>query len=91
MVVGYLREDAESLTVLDKLAQLERARAIPDAEQWQELREVRNQLAHDYQDDVETAASYLNELFETSATLLTYHTQAYRFVRERILPDNRTR
>lgn len=39
------------------------------------LREVRNQRAHGYQDDVETAASYLNELFETSATLLTYHTQ----------------
>ncbi len=87
-IVGYLREDAESLTVLDRLAHLERAQVISNAERWQELRELRNQLAHDYQNDGETAAGYLNELYETSATLLTYHTQANQFVRERILPDN---
>lgn len=85
VIVGYLREDAESLTVFDRLAQLERAQVIADAEQWQEFRELRNQLAHDYEDDAETAAGYLNDLYETSAVLLSYYTQATRFVRDRIL------
>lgn len=84
-IVSHLREDAESLTVIDRLAQLERANAITDAERWQELRELRNQLAHEYEDDAETAAGYLNDLYEASAALLTFHEQATRFARERIL------
>ena len=49
-IVAQIREDAESLTILDKLGTLERIDAISDAERWQELRELRNQLAHDYED-----------------------------------------
>ena len=85
LIVGHLREDAESMTVIDKLAQLERAHAIADAERWQELRELRNQLAHDYEDDAEIAAGYLNDLYEASASLLAFQEQATRFARERIL------
>lgn len=88
MIVGYLREDADSLTVLDRLAYLERARAIDDAERWQELREIRNQLAHEYEDDVESAVGYLNDLFETSAILLRYHEHAIRFVEKHILSEH---
>ena len=86
MIVAHLREDAASMTVLDKLAHLERAGAIESAEHWQELRELRNQLAHEYEDDAKSVTVYLNELFDTSAELLSYHAQANRFVRSRILP-----
>jgi hypothetical protein len=88
LIVGHLREDAESLTILDKLTQLERARAISDAEKWQEFREIRNQLAHDYENDAETAAGYLNDLYESSSALLAYHAQATQFARDRILHEN---
>ena len=84
-IVGYLREDADSLTVFDKLAQLERSKVITNAEQWQEFRELRNQLSHDYENDPTSAVGYLNDLYESSRTLLTYHTQATEFARERIL------
>ncbi|MEX2443253.1 MAG: hypothetical protein WD492_06600 [Alkalispirochaeta sp.] len=86
-IVAHLREDADSLTVLDKLAHLERAHVISDADRWQELREIRNQLAHDYEDDAETAAGYLNALYESSSLLLSYHTEATQFVRDRIVRD----
>ncbi len=87
-IVAQFREDAESLTILDKLNQLERLNAIADAERWQELRELRNQLSHDYQDHVETAVGYLNDVYETSSILLGYYKQATRFVREQIIsPD----
>lgn len=85
IIVAQIREDAESLTILDKLDQLERIDAISDAERWQELRELRNQLAHDYEDDAATAVGYLNDLYETSSVLQRYHEQATRFARERIL------
>ncbi len=89
-IVAHLREDAESLTILDKLDQLERAEAIGDAERWQELREVRNQLAHDYEDDAATAVGYLNDIYETSAILRDYYDQATRFARARIVSDSDT-
>lgn len=68
-----------------KLAQLERVHAIADAERRQELWELTNQLAHDYEDDAQTAAGYLNDLYEASASLLAFYEQATRFARERIL------
>lgn len=86
-IVAHLREDAESLTILDKLDQLERVHAIADAERWQELRELRNQLAHDYEDDASTAVGYLNDIYETSAALRGYYDQATRFARERIVSE----
>lgn len=88
LIVGHLREDAESLTIWDKLTQLERARAISDAEKWQEFREIRIQLAQDYENDAETAAGYLNDLYESSSALLAYHAQATQFTRDRILHED---
>lgn len=86
-IVGYFREDAGSLTIRDKLAHLERIEAITDAERWQELRELRNQLALDYEDDAVTAVGYLNDVYETSSLLHRYHQHATRFARERIIPS----
>ncbi len=86
MIVAQLREDADSLTVLDKLHELEKARAITDADRWQELREIRNQLTHDYEDDAEAAANYLQDRFLRSETLIEYKNQAANFVNERVLP-----
>jgi hypothetical protein len=89
LIVAQIREDAESLTILDKLDQLERIDAIADAERWQELRELRNQLAHDYEDDAATAVGYLNDMFDTSSVLQQYYKQATRFARDRILSSGR--
>lgn len=90
-IVAHLREDAESLTIRDKLDHLERIDAISDAERWQELRELRNQLAHDYEDDAATAVGYLNDVYETSSLLRHYHEQATRFARERIIHSSEDR
>lgn len=44
---------------VDKLQCLERLRALPDAAAFRQLREVRNDLAHDYPDDPDQAAAAL--------------------------------
>ena len=62
-LVGLLREDAAAMTVIDKLQVLEQAGVVPDADGWMRLREIRNQLAHDYEDDPHYAVVYLNDVF----------------------------
>lgn len=44
-----LREPVESLPVLDILNLLERYRYLASAARWQEIREIRNQITHEYQ------------------------------------------
>lgn len=46
-----LHEPAESLPVIDILNLLERYRYLPSALRWQEIREIRNQITHEYRLD----------------------------------------
>ena len=87
-VVSVLREDAASLTVFDVLAELEKAGAIPNANRWVATREMRNQLAHDYQDNSDEGSRSLNDLFSAVDELIGTGNQATAFVRERVLPSH---
>ncbi len=46
-----LHEPVESLPVIDILNLLERYRYLPSALRWQEIREIRNQITHEYRLD----------------------------------------
>ena len=87
LIASVLREDAESLTVFDVLAELEKAGAIPDASDWASLRETRNQLTHDYGDDPEESSQQPNEVMDQVDKLKAAARQAEPFVRERVLPS----
>ena len=87
LMVAVLREDSVSLTIFDVLAELEKAGALPIADRWVALREIRNQLAHDYQDDPEEGSRYLNELYAAVDDLYKAADLIMRFVRERVLPS----
>lgn len=64
-------------TFVDKLNCLERLRALPDVATFRRLREVRNDLAHDYPDDPEQAAASLAVVVASVPALLAAH-QALR-------------
>lgn len=81
------REDAAALTMYDVLSDLEKAGAIPAADRWLALREVRNALTHDYGDDPDEGSRTLNELLEQAQTLIATAEQVDAFVRERVLPS----
>ncbi len=49
---------------LDILHQLEKLNIV-DVEEWFVLREIRNEIAHDYEDNEENAMNILNTIFET--------------------------
>lgn len=84
-IVETLQEGTESLTFIDKLNILEKAGVIDSARQWRILREIRNQLAHDYEDDPEEGSKYLNDLFYSADTLIKINRQVLEFVEKNIL------
>ena len=69
-VLELVKEPQQNQTFIDKLHRLEKIGAIPTAEQWLLLREMRNQFAHDYPDDPELQTATLNHAAELTDTLL---------------------
>ncbi len=56
-------------TFAEKLQRLKKIGAIPSAEQWRFLREMRNQLAHEYPDLPAIKAAVLNRFLDSVAQL----------------------
>ena len=57
-------------TFIDKLNRLEKIGALASAEQWLSLREMRNQIAHEYPDDPGMQAATLNKALKQADTML---------------------
>ena len=55
-------------TILDRLSRAEKRRIINSADEWRELRELRNELAHDYL--IESSDRVLTEAHRRSPALL---------------------
>jgi hypothetical protein len=60
----------ESATFQQKLQRLERLGAVPSAETWRTLRELRNPLAHEYPDAPAIQAALIEALLDGSAQLI---------------------
>jgi hypothetical protein len=56
--------NAESRPFIDVLMSLEKYRVVENAGPWQEFRELRNNLSHEYPDNFEESAVTLNLLFQ---------------------------
>lgn len=52
-VLRALGEEVAPMPVLDRLARLEQLGWLPSAEQWLELRRIRNEFTHEYPEEVE--------------------------------------
>jgi uncharacterized protein YutE (UPF0331/DUF86 family) len=73
MVLLTLEEYADTLTMKDKLNKLEKLGIIEDASLWTKMRQIRNHVAHEYPDDLELAARYLNDLYGLVPVLIKYY------------------
>ena len=58
------------MTLIDRLNALEKLGLIDNTEDWKDLREVRNHLAHEYPDAPEITAANLNHAFQLAPKLL---------------------
>ncbi|QFY90665.1 hypothetical protein D5125_14985 [Magnetovirga frankeli] len=53
LLLQHWREDQDGLTMLDMLNRLEKLHIIQDVETWDKLREIRNDITHEYPQDIE--------------------------------------
>lgn len=79
-VLELTKEPGELKAFIDKLNRLEKIGAIPSADDWLLLREVRNTFAHDYPDDPELKAEIINKALDLTASLLDVLDSVKRFV-----------
>lgn len=68
-ILEYLDEDVTSLPMRDILNRLEKYKFLPDANEWIYIRELRNEIAHDYPFMENDVVHILNELFSKVNTM----------------------
>ena len=76
-------EDIESLPMRDILNRLERYLIVPSVSEWLYIRELRNEIAHDYPIDEKDTIDILNELITKTEVLLTI----YNRLKERVVSE----
>lgn len=82
---SYLRSDDSPRPFLDRLSSLEQLGVIPSENDWQFLRGLRNNLAHDYPESAAQTVSTLNTLYERWTDLRRMFVTARDYYRSR--PD----
>ena len=71
-ILLYLGEEIEDKSFIDILNRLEKLDLLSDSEGWFELRQIRNELAHEYEDDNEEMSQLINKIFDEKARLVSY-------------------
>lgn len=67
-----LGEGAENNSFRDVFDKLEQIGIIENYEEWNSLREIRNELSHEYGDDIKESATKLNMIYKMDKTLIKY-------------------
>lgn len=71
----YLDEDITALPMRDILNRLERYLIIPSADEWTYIRELRNEISHDYPLFETDVAAILNELFSKTDIIFSIYSK----------------
>ncbi len=74
----------ESATFAERLQRLERIGVVKSADEWRQLRALRNQISHEYQDAPELKAAALNRFLNGIGSLLSIWKSAERFAERNI-------
>jgi predicted nucleotidyltransferase len=70
MIVSEYEENAETLTFFDVLNRLEKIGLLDDVNVWKRLRDVRNNISHQYDDEPQEMAEALNNIFAYKSELI---------------------
>jgi predicted nucleotidyltransferase len=63
VLLGRFEENADKLSFLDVVNKLEKYAAMDITNEWHDLRQIRNQLAHEYEDDAIEMANIINLIY----------------------------
>lgn len=87
IVLVYLGEEVHNKPFIDIFNRLEQLNIIEDYSLWQELRIVRNEIAHEYNEDQQELAEKLNKLMNSRLLLKKYFQDILRFLKNRQILD----
>jgi len=72
-ILLYLEENIENKPFIDILNRLEKLELLVDVNVWRELRNDRNDLAHNYDDDPEETSEVINRLYYKKDILINIY------------------
>lgn len=79
-VLIFLDEDVEGKPFIDILNLMEKLSLLESAYIWRELRDDRNELAHNYEDEPEAMSETINKLYEKKDILIDIYQNIKQFV-----------
>lgn len=79
-LLDLLEEPARSQPFLDKLNRLEQLGAISHKEDWLKLRNLRNLLTHEYEDDPASMSQVINQVYSVFPEVEAIYRQAKEFI-----------
>lgn len=80
LILDILGENA--LSFRDKLNVLEKLRIIDDASWWMKMREIRNQITHDYPDNYDILAKHFNQMRPFIEKLLIFWVNLKKYINQ---------
>jgi len=80
----YLNEDIEGKPFIDILNLMEKLQLLESANTWKELREDRNELAHNYENEPDHMSETINKLYNKKDILINIYTDIKRYIKENI-------
>jgi predicted nucleotidyltransferase len=85
IVVSEYVEDSSRLTFLDILNRLEKVGILEDANSWKALRNVRNSISHQYDDNSDEMADAINKIFAQKDILVSIYKKIKQHFKDEIL------
>jgi hypothetical protein len=82
-VLYYLGEQIDGVPLIDLFNKLEKMDVVEDYDNWMKLREVRNSVAHEYDDDPAENAKRINAVYSLKPDLENYYLSIENFVEKR--------
>jgi uncharacterized protein YutE (UPF0331/DUF86 family) len=82
-VLLFLDEDITNKSAIDIFNRLEQLGIIEDYENWKDLRDLRNELAHEYEEDENETAEKLNMLVDKKSILEKYLNDIRNYLEKR--------
>jgi hypothetical protein len=88
-VLKALGEDVAPMSALDRVARLEQLGWLASADEWQTLRQIRNQFAHDYPDNALERFERLQAAIGAAAQLMSVLTRFQNKSKSQLSINNR--
>jgi hypothetical protein len=82
-VLLFLDEEIDGKPFVDLLNRMEKLSIIDSAQQWRALRDIRNELSHQYDDDPEDMSIALNKIFQEKSSIETIYNQIKQYCNDK--------